>query len=94
MRQFIIRTAGILTLLATILLLEGFVSGDLSLLGFLCLAPASAMATARLLGAGAHSKPQNRRKAAARRKARALRQVQPALRVAAQPHRPNGPWAA
>ncbi|MDL2294776.1 hypothetical protein LJC60_09165 [Ruminococcaceae bacterium OttesenSCG-928-D13] len=103
MRKFMIRVAGILMLLATVLLLEGLSAASLPLLAAFCLLPLSVMLTVRLLRDGAHSRARNRRRTSARyRRARMETAAigarnhsrTPALRVATGPHRPDGPRVA
>lgn len=91
MRQFIIRMAGIISLIATVLVLEGLIMGSLSFLAAMVLLPVAGVSAICLLGAGAHSKPQKRRR---RVRYPAGARQQPRLRVTLGANSPKGPRAA
>lgn len=92
MKQFILKTGGIVMLLATMLLIENFVLGFLPFLGALALIPAAGMISLRLLRAGIE-KPKKRRSTASRATASTTSRPAP-LRVASPSTSPRGPKAA
>lgn len=100
MKLFILRMAGIASLLASVLLLDGWIQGDLPMGMALLLLPATALLSLRLLQAGLRRHRSFRRSVSSRRPVvasaavpgRAAHTAQ--LRVYINPRDPNGPRAA
>ncbi len=95
MRRLILQTTAVLLFIATVLLVDAFLAGDISFITALAFTPLCAMSTYYLFAAGLR-RPAKARKRRAQRSARPVyTAMQPQLQVVdGQRQGPKGPRAA